>query len=489
MPPDRHRPPTSLLCLLGAIWLLGAGWALIVPPWQSPDENSHFGYAQQVAERFELPGDSSRPPFSTEQVLAQARSNADQTAARRAAKPEWSEVAYHRWHTADEMLPDSARRDGGGPNPASTNPPLYYLYEAPAYAAASGGDVFDRLYLMRWWSMLLLLVTATGAWLLAGELFARDRLLQLVAAALVGLQPMATFISASVNPDALLWALWSIALWLGVRLIKHGLSAPDAIGLLGAVGLGVATKATGYALVPAALIALAVASARTTPLRGRRTAVLVTVGALLAFAVPAGGWLVTARALDRPAVNQVATGDRPAPTLTSFDVRTLGSYLWQFYLPRLPFQREFGALPERPVFDVWLKGGWAAFGWLEVTFPQWMYVLLAALTVAILAGTVTAVARAWRRIDAWVVAFFGLAALALLAGLHWTEFRTLEGGIGPFNQGRYLLPLLSLMGCAAAAALSTVPARLRGTVAGAFVGSLVALQLASLAIVGARFYA
>ena len=41
------------------------------------------------------------------------------------------------------------RSDGGGTNPASTNPPLYYLYLVPAYELASGGDLFAQVSAMR----------------------------------------------------------------------------------------------------------------------------------------------------------------------------------------------------------------------------------------------------------------------------------------------------------------------------------------------------
>jgi 4-amino-4-deoxy-L-arabinose transferase-like glycosyltransferase len=483
------RVPAPLAALLAVVAIVGLAWALLLPPWQSPDENSHFGYAQTLAERFELPGKADRPLFSSEQLLAQDRSNSDQTAAVAATKPEWSSEAYDRWRAAERRLPDSARGDGGGPNPASTNPPLYYLYETPAYLAASGGDIFDRLYLMRIWSVALLLVTAVATWLLAGELFGPVRPLQLVAAAFAGLQPMVTFVSASVTPDGMLFALWSIAFWLGVRILKRGLRANEAIALFAVVGLAVVTKATSYALLPGALLVLAVGVARLQA--GQlRTRLAIGAVALLGFALPAGAWFTTARALDRPAVNKVATvPGKPSPTLTNFNVRELGSYMWQFYLPKLPFQKRFGGMHELPVYNVWLKGGWAAFGWLEVEFPGPVYVLLALITILILAGTAVAVVRALPDVDWAIAAFFAIAALTLLAGLHWTEFRTLVGGAGPFNQGRYLLPLISLMGAATAAATTALPARRRALAAGLVVGGLFVLQVFSLAIVGGRFYA
>ena len=471
--------------------LVGVTWAVLLPPFQAPDENSHFGYAQTLAEEFELPGDSRRPLFSTEQQVAQALSNSEQAAAVLQTKPEWSAEAYEAWRSRDADLGDDARSDGDGPNPASTNPPLYYLYESVPYVLAKGGDIFDRLYLMRIWSVLLLLVTAVGTWLLAGELFGRNRLLQLVAAGVASLQPMVTFISASVTPDALLFAMWSLAFWLCARILKRGLRLADGVALCAVVGMAIVTKATGYALLPAALVVLVVGSVRHRRAAGlaARRAWLPAAASLVVLLVIVGAWLGTARALDRPAVNQIATGTRPTPTLTSFSPREAGSYMWQYYLPRLSFQRRFGGLPEYPVYDIWLKGGWADFGWLEIELPGGVYVLLALLTLAILAGAAVAIVRAWSRIDRALAAAFALAVVTLFAGLHWTEFRTLIGGSGPVTQGRYVLPLIALMGVAAAAAVSVLPARRRPVAAAALLGGLVVLQVASLGIVLGRFYA
>ena len=475
--------------LLAAVALVGTAWALLVPPFQAPDENSHFAYTQTLAETFELPGDPKRPNYSsTEQRIAMDRSNAEQAAATKETKPEWSEAAYERWRDLQSRLTDAQRKDGGGPNPARSNPPLYYLYLSPVYLAASGGDIFDRLYLMRLWSVVLLLVTTAGAWLLAGELFSRDRILQIVVAGVAGLQPMVVFITSTVNPDALLYSVWSIALWLGVRILKRGIDARQAAALFAVVALGVTVKATAYALVPAAFFVLAVALLRRRRAGGRVAAVVCA--ALLALVIPTGAWLATAAALDRRAVNDVPTGtQRPTPTVTSFNPREFGSYLWQFYLPKLSFQRDFGGIPELPVYDLWLKGGWASFAWLEVNFPEAVYGVLAALSALVLVGAGVSLFRRRRSLDLAVAAFLAIAVVVLLAGLHWTEFRTLIGGAGSFNQGRYLLPLISIGGAAVAAALTLLPARVR-PVGGAFViGGLFALQLFSLAIVGGRFYA
>ena len=118
-----------------------------------------------------------------------------------------------------------------------------------------------------------------------------------------------------------------------------------------------------------------------------------------------------------------------------------------------------------------------------------MYVALAGLTLTLLGGAAWALGRARRTIDWALAAFFTITVVGLLAGLHWTEFRLLVSGQGPFNQGRYLLPLISLMGLATAATVSLVPARRRLTGVAVVLGGLFVLQAFSIALVAGRFYA
>jgi 4-amino-4-deoxy-L-arabinose transferase-like glycosyltransferase len=485
--------PRPLTLLLVAVAVLGATWALLVPPGQAPDEPAHIGYEQVLAEDFRLPDEKPGRTFSREQELAEAYANVDQTAQVLATRPEWSKLAYSDWQHADASLPGDSRGGGGhagpvrGANPARANPPFYYLWESIPYLLASSGDFFDRVYAMRIWSVLLLLVTTAATWLLIGELTNRRRSLQLAGAGVVGMQPMAVFVSSSVNPDAALIACFALAFWLGARVLRRGLTVSDGLALGAVTALAIVTKGTGYALVPAVALAVGVGAWRLLP--DRRTAMFAAGLSGAALALPVGIWLGLARSLDRAAVNKVpgtGGGGAAAPGLPHFGFL---DYLWQFYLPKLPFLNNVPAIPRLPVFDFWIKGGWAAFGWLEVRFPNWVYGLLATVTVVVLAGGLAMLLRRRRREDLPLVGFFAMAALALLAGLHWVEYRTILNEGVTFNQGRYLLPLLPLFGVCVAATLALVPVRWRRQATGALIGGAVVLQAFSLAIVAARFYA
>ena len=353
--------PPPLIALLVAVALLGLTWALLVPPWQSPDESHHFAYAQSLATRFALPANNGRPEASSAQVAADGAVGASRLAFYPdAVAPDWSASASAAYGAAVARRPPSAS-NGGGSNPAAANPPLYYLYADLAYwVANAGSNAFDQLYAMRIWTIALLLVTTLGGWLLAGEVLGRRRAAQLACAAVCGLVPAETFISTSVNPDALMIALWSVALWLGARVIIGRGARRDSV-LLGLVtAAAVLTKATSYALVPATLLAFGLGWLRQ-PADERTPVVSQFAAPLAALALPVIGWLALALALSRSAVNTIkSTGHAHA-----FNIRQFLSYLWQFYLPRLPFMTPDRETAGLPLYDLWIREGWGVFGWRD----------------------------------------------------------------------------------------------------------------------------
>lgn len=465
-----------LVLLLAAVAVTVVAWALLVPPFQVPDEPAHFAYAQSIAERQQRP---AAGPFhlSREEQVAIRAARGVSILQRPELKPPWTERAQRSWHARAGALGGDRAREVLGLGPQRANPPLYYAYEAVPYELASGGDFFDRLYAMRLFSGALMLVTVAAAWLLIGELTAAP-LPRLAGAACVGLQPMATFVSGGVNPDAALFALFALALWLGVRTLVRGVTWRRAAALA-AVTLGaVLVKPAGLALVPAVGFALVVPAWRghgPAWTGSRRLAMVGAACALVALALALGGSSVRAGV------------DRALPSGLG-DVRGFFSYLWQFYLPRLPFQKAFAGLGDMAAYETWVTKAWAAFGWLEVRFPDGVYALFAAASAATFGGAALALRRRAMRVPRAVLAFFLLAVLAVLLGLHWADYRSLARAEGQIAQGRYLLPLLPIVGVAVAAALSAVPAPRRAAAAALTIGAMAALQILSLAIVAGRFY-
>ena len=171
--------PKSLLVLLAIIAIVGGCWALLTPPWQTPDSVAHFAYTQSLAQSFRLPGDKHRLPLSSAQKTADDAVGASRGAFYpQASPPDWNRASYRAYlRVADGPNPPS-ESNGGGPNPASTNPPLYYLYASAGYLLDAGGTAFGQVYAIQLWGLLLLLGTTIGTWLLAGETFGRRRSVQ-----------------------------------------------------------------------------------------------------------------------------------------------------------------------------------------------------------------------------------------------------------------------------------------------------------------------
>ena len=485
-PPTRsvaHRftPPTPLSLLLVIVVTVGFSWALLVAPFQSPDEPAHFAYTQSLAESFRLTGHRDLMGLSSDEGVAQAAVGAQRGQDHPSASPpDWSPADEKAYLSVAHSADPPSRTDGSGFTSASGNPPLYYLLAGVPYWLDHGGTVFGRLYAIRLFGVLLLALTALAAWLLAGEVFGTRRLAQLTCGAVAALLPMATFISTSVTPDALLMTSWTFALWLGARVINHGARHRDVVGLCVLTGAAVLTKATSYALVAPAFLALLFGWLRRPQARRRDGAVVISA-AVVTLAAPVVAWIVLAPGLGGVSITQV--GSSPAHP---FGIRQFIAYVWQFYLPRLPFMHPIRS--GLPAYDVWVRQLIGDFGWLNVFEPSWMYPVMALTAGMLGVASVALLTRLRGRRVLAVLAFLGLTALALLTLLHITGYRVYITGTRYFLQGRYLLPLIGLLGLAVGLIVVRLPTRLRPIGCSVVITWLLAWQAISLVSVMKAYY-
>lgn len=485
--------PSPLRCLLVVTALFGIAWAVVVPAFQVTDEDAHFGFIHTVGEKWELPGDPNVETYPSEMTIAVRQFNSRAANYILESRPAWSEGAYRRWLSEEDGAP---RDNGGGAMASSGYPPAYYFSVLPAYLLAKRGDLFERLIAVRIMTVGWLLVTTVAAWLLAGVMFGRRRELQLVCAATAGLWPMVTHLSAGSHPDSMQIAMWTLFFWLGALILRHGLTTRRAVGIGAVTALGILTKATSIALVPGLLVLLAIAGWQLRRSAGLRTAVVAVVVALVVLAIPTGAYKAYTVAADRPALAQTSAlsveGTKP------WQLREFGSYVWQFYLPKLSFQKEFRfvfpTISTFPLKNTWFGNFVGTFGWTNVWFPRWFYDF-ALVVFAILAAGFAAAAVRWKvaggrlRRALPLLTFFAATAGALLLGLHLTDYRWYISGQGPFLQGRYLLPLIGLWAVAVTWAVSAIPRRFLLAGIGIWLGALVAYQIAALLTNVARFYA
>lgn len=478
----RLAPPRSLGILLVIVVIVGVAWALLVPPWQSPDELAHYAYSESLAQTFSLPSRAGHPFVSSDEAFADGSVGASRGAFfPGASPPDWSPADWRHYLAAEHAQPPS-KSNGGGPSSASQNPPLYYLLAAVPYLIDASGTAFGRLYAMRLGGVVLLLVTTLAAWMLAGETLGRRRLSQLAAASVAGLLPMATFMSTAVNPDALLMPLWTLALWLGARVINRRAAPGDTLALCAVTAAAILTKATSYALVAPVVLAVLIGWRRRPPAERRRA--LVPIGAsALVLLVPVLGWVALASSLGGMAINRVGTS-----SAHPFNVRQFLSYVWQFYLPRLPFLSRFRTTATLPAYEIWVRQGAGTFGWLDIYLPDWMYPAAGVVTAVVGVSGVALLSALRRRRHLALLAFFVLALICLLGLLHITDYRAFIAGSGQFMQGRYLLPAIGLLGLAVGLIVTRLPSRVRPATCGLAITLLLGAQAISLAAVLKGYY-
>jgi hypothetical protein len=459
---------------IAAVAVLNAlAWSLITPAFQVPDEQTHAGYAQQIAE-------AGRPPVASRGRERLAPELAAAMAAARFGSLDGPTYGAAITSPLQQRQLDAAlhaglprRSPSNMAGPAAPEPPLYYALEAIPYRLASGATLLDRLALMRAFSALLAGVTALFTFLFVRECLPGRPWAWSVGALGAALHPLLGFVSGGVNPDALLFAISAALFYALAVAFRRGLTTRRAAWIGAIVAAGVVGKINFYGLVPGALLAVALAArASAGGLLNRRA--LRLVGIVVGIAV-APYLLLTA--LDALAWNRTWILAR-TPAEAPEDHGNLGgqlSYLWQVFLPRLPGQT--AAFPDfYPGWQMWLKGFVGKFGWTVISYAEWVYKLAALLLGVVGALALRTLVRERVVLRRRLPELVGYAAMAagLLLLIALVALRGFAPGISGAIQGRYLLPLLPLLG-----ALLVLAARGAGARWGRAVG--VALVLACVA--------
>jgi hypothetical protein len=447
---------------------LACAWIVLMPPLQGPDEVSHFAYVQRIAEQQVIPwtpsGNGSGQPYSDEVDTALREGGIGPLSANIGARPLWTRADEHLWTRAAA----AASRSNGGYTSSMRNPPLYYLYELVPYGLGSGGTFWDRSMLMRLANVPLLIVALVFIWLLAGELLGRGPL-QYLTTAVAALIPQLTNIVATINPDIALVAEWSAALYLMTLVVRRGPRRGFVVPLLALLAIGGLTQPRSLPLVVPALIAVFLALGRE---RGWRRVNPLTLG-------------VGALVIGVPLVLGLA-GRGPG------SVREFGSYLWQFYLPKLGSMNTTIGPVSYDVRSGFVDRIFGTLAQLEVVLPPpiedvawWVARLgLVALVVALV------IRRDALRRNAGLAVVFVTAIWTLLLSLHLVAYRAMLSNPGdPIITGRYLLPLVGLLGVAVAIVGSVLPRAVRAAYSGLVLAAGMAIQIVSLGLLVERFYA
>jgi len=305
----------------------------------------------------------------------------------------WTSLAENRYHELDAIQHPSAN-NGGGYSTSAAHGPLYYLALAPGYLLAKSDTAFSQLTLMRLISALLGALAALFAFLIARELAPGRPWLGVLAGLLVVYEPMYGFISGVVNNDVGVNAAAAAAAFLLIRLLRRGPTV--AWGLITGVTLVALPliKETGLSLYPvAALVLLAglVMYHRRSDLAGW---IALVVGAILMDEIS----VHVLSKLQPPAASNgfsAIGSNTSAASEALHQLPEFMSYLWQIFLPRLPGMAQHFSVGGNPAYAIFVKRGWGAFGWYDVFFSHWVYVVIALAMLATIPLGLMAARREW----------------------------------------------------------------------------------------------
>jgi hypothetical protein len=171
--------------------------------------------------------------------------------------------------------------------------------------------------------------------------------------------------------------------------------------------------------------------------------------------------------------------------------REFASYVWQFYLPKLGFMNNTIGPITYDVHSAFVGRVFGGLAELEVGLPSTADDLLWWITRLGLVAIVVALVLRRRQVrrHAGLMVVLVVALGSLLLGLHLIAYRAMVGNPNdPIITGRYLLPLVALLGVAVALVGDVLPRSLRSAYSGVVVAGAVALQLTGLGLLLGRFY-
>jgi hypothetical protein len=445
----------------------GLAWSLITPPFEVPDENAHYAYVQQLAERGTLPRvvlpegllspaeDSTLGSILFYQIVGE--------------RPNPAPFAELQQHAVEKVESEDLSTVGDGDALSATNnPPLYYALEAIPYEIGSSGSVLDRLALMRLLSVVMGAVTVLLVYMFLSELLPGRRWAWSAGALVVAFQPLFGFMSGGVNNDNLLYLTATGVFWGMARAFRRGLTPASGALIGGFLGAGIVTKLTLLGFVPAVGLALLICLRRAHLLPPRRAdtneerarRALALKGAVWAVGLGAGPFLIDVAlnhlVWDRGAipggVGSVSTGFPGVPIL-KFNFREELSHIWQLYLPSIGMRHQFAYVP---LWKTWFKGFFGRLGWLDYKFGYHFYLAALAVSLGTIALALAEIVRRHRaflrRIFEFLAYLLALAGVCIAIGVQSYRLLIQSGGFAQFEQARYLLPTIALYGAIAALA-------------------------------------
>ena len=174
----------SLIVILVVYFVLGGLFAVLIPPWQTPDEPAHYNYVRQLAQTGAYP------------VIAVGDYNQDLI--------------------SNQIAPPNARPTVSldGVQYEDHQPPLFYTLAVPVFLIFNGALIPLRLF-----SLFVGAFVIVFAFLAVRVIFPAHPFIAALATVFIAFLPQHLHMMAGFNNDSLSEALIALTVYLSVRLI------------------------------------------------------------------------------------------------------------------------------------------------------------------------------------------------------------------------------------------------------------------------------
>jgi 4-amino-4-deoxy-L-arabinose transferase-like glycosyltransferase len=410
------RDPFVLL-LLAVTLATRLFWAITIPAFQAPDEPQHVAYIQSLGEdwRFtpskwvskeigvveEMTG-LARVPFHPAETQGFA---ADSLEGPR--EQELDEVS-RSLRTADDV----PRADS-----AAAYPPTYYFLASLVYRGLNGFNLLTIVFGLRVLSAVLSTGTMFFNYLTLRRFFDDDRLTR-SAALIVAMSPMYVYMGAAVNPDVLVWLIFSVFLYLGTRAFDEGLSPGLNVAIGAAIVAGTLVKQTFLIAVPMYGVLLGFQCYRK-QLSIRQAG--YNLGIVLAMLAVFTGWLYVS-GLIRTSPSYPGEHEQEARTILG-SIQHLSDRWWNYANT--------------------YNTAWGTFGWLDTPLSERIFGLIrAGSAIAVVGLAFHLVASVVDRRSDTKAMFFVAVSVVYVSAWVVLNYLRITSGEAWLLQGRYFFPII-----------------------------------------------
>lgn len=409
-----------LKTLIAAAFFNGLIWITVIPIWQYPDEQSHFAQVQNFAENL-LSGvdniyNTSQEVAQTENALGTNRDGFGNN--KYTYHPEYKQQFANDLYGPDEMLLRSMKindRKNLVKWEATQNPPVYYSLAAIFYRLSYNGSIFERIYTIRLFSLLLFMVNIFICYKISLLTFSKKQAPAIMLTALFAFMPMLVFSSTGILPDPLTNLLFAIMIYLSLKILNKDFKIKHFIILTLCFLVGINTRQqfliSSTFIVLALLIRIAKAGMWRNPLK------LVPLFLLVFFL-----WYIL-----RTKVAEIGNGN--LSFLASHDFY---SYAWWTI---------------RHTFEQTLPWYWGVYKWLSLTLPHTYYQIINRILLIAAAGVALKLVNSVKKgkIFTQELPFVFLIIISSVYFFFFTlgdYFFTKRYGYTFGIQGRYYFPLV-----------------------------------------------